>query len=127
MDILRENLIIEVQTKNFSALKEKLQILTTNQQVRLVYPLVERKWITYVTKNNIVIDRRKSPRKGVLTEVSSVISAFDINISYAQIETTNMVATCNFIIDVSDLHQLNQVISAIKQLSFVKSVVRLRQ
>ncbi|MFA7079905.1 MAG: hypothetical protein WC203_03295 [Candidatus Bathyarchaeia archaeon] len=69
VDILRENLIIEVQTKNFSALKEKLQILTSNHQVRLVYPLVERKWITYVTKNNIVIDRRKSPRKGVLTDV----------------------------------------------------------
>lgn len=66
-------------------------------------------------------------RKGILTEVSSVISSFDINISYAQIETTHMVATCNFIIDVNDLHQLNQVISAIKQLSFVKSVARLRQ
>jgi GTP pyrophosphokinase len=66
-------------------------------------------------------------RKGVLTEVSSVISSFDINISYAQIETTHMVATCNFIVEVNDLHQLNQVISAIKQLNFVKSVVRLRQ
>lgn len=69
VDILRQNLIIEVQTKNFSALKEKLQALTINHQVRLVYPLVERKWITYVTKDNTVIDRRKSPRKGVLTDV----------------------------------------------------------
>ncbi|HPD56944.1 MAG TPA: bifunctional (p)ppGpp synthetase/guanosine-3',5'-bis(diphosphate) 3'-pyrophosphohydrolase [Smithellaceae bacterium] len=66
-------------------------------------------------------------RKGVLTEISAVISSFDVNISYAEIETTNMIATANFIIDVNDLQQLNQVLSAIRQLSFVKAVVRLRQ
>jgi len=64
--------------------------------------------------------------KGILTEVSSVISAFDINISYAQIETIDMVATCNFVIDINNLHQLNQVLSAIRQLKFVKSIERLR-
>ncbi|HNQ18896.1 MAG TPA: bifunctional (p)ppGpp synthetase/guanosine-3',5'-bis(diphosphate) 3'-pyrophosphohydrolase [Smithellaceae bacterium] len=65
--------------------------------------------------------------KGVLTEVSSVISSFDVNISYAEVETINMIATCNFVIDVNDLHQLNQVVAAIRQLKFVKSVMRLRQ
>ena len=64
--------------------------------------------------------------KGILTEVSSVISSFDINISYAQIETIDMVATCNFIIDINNLQQLNQVLSAIRQLKFVKSIERLR-
>jgi len=64
--------------------------------------------------------------KGILTEVSSIISSFDINISYAQIETVDMVATCNFVIDINNLHQLNQVLSAIKQLKFVKSIERLR-
>jgi GTP pyrophosphokinase len=64
--------------------------------------------------------------KGILTEVSSVISSFDINISYAQIETIDMVATCNFVIDINNLQQLNQVLSAIRQLKFVKSIERLR-
>ena len=63
----------------------------------------------------------------MLTEVSSVISSFDINISYAEVETTDMIASCNFIIDVNDLHQLNQILSAIRQLKFVKSVERMRQ
>ena len=66
-------------------------------------------------------------RKGVLTEVSSIISSFDINISYAQVETIDMIATCNFVIDVNDLHQLNQIFSAIRQLKFVKSIERMRQ
>jgi hypothetical protein len=69
VDILRGNLVIEVQTKNFSALKEKLQVLTENHQVRLVYPLTEKKWITHITKDHIVLNTRKSPRKGRLTDL----------------------------------------------------------
>ena len=69
VDILRENLIIEIQTKNFSALKEKLQLLTENHRVRLVYPLPERKWITHVTKDSTILNTRKSPRKGKLTDL----------------------------------------------------------
>jgi (p)ppGpp synthetase, RelA/SpoT family len=68
-----------------------------------------------------------SDRKGVLTEVSSIISSFDINISSAQVETIDMIATCNFVIDVNDLHQLNKIFSAIRQLKFVKSIERMRQ
>ena len=66
-------------------------------------------------------------RKGVLTEVSSVISSFDVNISYAQVETTDMIATCSFIIDVYDLHQLNSIFSAIRQLKVVRSIERIRK
>jgi GTP diphosphokinase / guanosine-3',5'-bis(diphosphate) 3'-diphosphatase len=63
--------------------------------------------------------------KGILTEVSSIISSFDVNISFAQVATVNMIATCNFIIDISSLQQLNQILSAIKQLKFVRSIERL--
>jgi hypothetical protein len=69
VDILRGNLVIEVQTKNFSALKEKLQVLIEKHLVRLVYPLPEKKWITHVTKDQIVLNTRKSPKKGRLTDL----------------------------------------------------------
>lgn len=71
VDILRGDLIIEVQTKNFSALKRKLQALSKKYHVRLVYPLTEKKWITYVNKDDILVNRRKSPRNGKLTDVFS--------------------------------------------------------
>ncbi|MFO7570936.1 MAG: bifunctional (p)ppGpp synthetase/guanosine-3',5'-bis(diphosphate) 3'-pyrophosphohydrolase [Smithellaceae bacterium] len=64
-------------------------------------------------------------RKGVLTEVSSVISSFDVNISFAQVGTTDMIATCVFVIDVYDLHQLHSIFSAIRQLKMVRSVERI--
>jgi hypothetical protein len=69
VDILRGNLVIEVQIKNFSALKEKLQALTQKHHVRLVYPLPEKKWITHVTNDDVVLNTRKSPRKGRLTDL----------------------------------------------------------
>jgi hypothetical protein len=69
VDILRENLVIEVQTRNFSALGEKLQVLTKNHHVRLVYPLAEKMWITNITKDQSVLYKRKSPRKGRLTDL----------------------------------------------------------
>jgi GTP pyrophosphokinase len=73
---------------------------------------------TYPVRIKVVCD----DVKGVLTEVSSIISSFDVNISYAQVETENMIATCTFVIDVNNLPQLNQILSAIKQLRFVRTV-----
>jgi hypothetical protein len=69
VDIMRGDLVIEVQTKNFSALKEKLRVLTEKHQVRVVYLLPEKKWITYVTEDQVVLNKRKSPRKGRLTDM----------------------------------------------------------
>jgi hypothetical protein len=69
VDILRGDLIIEVQTKNFSAIRGKLETLIKNYKVRLVYPLPEQKRITHISKDNTVTSRRKSPRKGRLTDL----------------------------------------------------------
>jgi len=66
-------------------------------------------------------------RKGVLTEVSSVITSFDVNISYAQVETVDLIASCEFVIDVYDLQQLNAIFSAIRQLRIVRSIERIKK
>ncbi|HRR54062.1 MAG TPA: hypothetical protein P5290_01800 [Candidatus Methanomethylicus sp.] len=69
VDILRGEMAIEVQTKNFSALKGKLRVLAGRNPVRLVYPLPERKWIVHVTNDGAVTMRRRSPRRGSLADV----------------------------------------------------------
>ncbi len=38
-DIVRGDLLIEIQTKNFSAIKRKLEKLLVRHPVRLVYPI----------------------------------------------------------------------------------------
>jgi len=69
VDILRGKLIIEIQTKNFSAIRKKLEALIENHKVRLAYPLTERKWITNFTKENVIMSKRRSPKKGKLADL----------------------------------------------------------
>lgn len=68
-------------------------------------------------------------KKGLLAEVSTVISSLDINISHAEVETRpeDMQAILNFQLDVNDLQQFNQVLLAIKKLKSVISVERVRR
>ncbi len=65
-------------------------------------------------------------KKGLLAELSAVISALDINISHAEIDTRqhDMQATCAFKLDVMDLNQFNEVVAAMKKLKSVISVER---
>ena len=66
-------------------------------------------------------------QKGLVAELSAVISSMDINISHAEIDTRlhDMQAICDFKLDVNDLNQFNQVVSAIKKLKSVISVERI--
>ncbi len=68
-DIVRGDLIVEIQTMNFSAIKKKLENLVQKHKVRLVYPIVERKCIIHIDKSGEVVSRRKSSRKGNLTDL----------------------------------------------------------
>ena len=64
IDIVRDDLLIEIQTGNFSAIKSKLHRLTRTHQVRLIYPIVQEKWIVRLPVSGGEVMRRKSPKKG---------------------------------------------------------------
>jgi GTP pyrophosphokinase len=68
-------------------------------------------------------------KKGLLAEISAVISTMDVNISHAEIETrsADMQAICDFKLDVNDLKQFTQVLNAMKKLKSVISVERVRR
>lgn len=68
-DIVRGDLIVEIQTMNFSAIRKKLENLVQKHKVRLVYPIAERKCIVHIDKSGEVVSRRKSPSKGKLTDL----------------------------------------------------------
>ena len=64
IDVVRNNLLIEIQTSNFAAIKTKLRALLNNHKVRLVYPLAKEKWIVKETPDGVKeISRRKSPKQ----------------------------------------------------------------
>jgi hypothetical protein len=66
IDIVRGDLLIEIQTRNFGALKRKLEKLVARHSVRLVYPIPAVKWIVRLADDGTnPISRRKSPKQGV--------------------------------------------------------------
>lgn len=67
IDIVRNRLLIEIQTTNFSSQRDKLNKLTKKHRVRLVFPVAQEKWIVRLAENSVrCLGRRKSPKKGHL-------------------------------------------------------------
>ena len=65
IDLVRDDLLIEIQTRSFGALKRKLARLLEEHRVRLVYPVPREKWIVRLdTDGETVLGRRKSPKRG---------------------------------------------------------------
>ena len=65
VDIVRNGLLIEIQTGNLSAIRQKLAKLAENHPVRLIYPVARELWILRPPGNS----RRKSPRRGSIASI----------------------------------------------------------
>lgn len=64
IDILRGDLLIEIQTRHLYAMRRKLTRLLAGHAVRLVHPIAAEKWIVRVDAADRPVARRKSPKKG---------------------------------------------------------------
>jgi hypothetical protein len=76
IDIRRGDLLIEIQTGNFSALKGKLSSLVERHPVRLVYPIPQEKWIIKMAEGDEETKRRKSPKRGSVEEIFKELVSF---------------------------------------------------
>ena len=56
--------LIEIQTRNFSAMKAKVRDLSERFPLRIVHPIPAEKWLVRLDTDNRVVSRRKSPRRG---------------------------------------------------------------
>ena len=77
VDILRGDLIIEIQTANFSAIARKMRDLVSRHQVRLVYPIARDLWIVKLPENEGgSASRRKSPKHPKVVDVFEGLVSF---------------------------------------------------
>jgi len=71
-DIVGENGIIEIQTRNFAKLRKKLDVFLSVARVTVVYPIPHRRWVSWIdTKTGEVSGKRKSPKTGSFYHVFS--------------------------------------------------------
>ncbi len=71
IDLVRDDeLLIEIQTAGFASMKQKLRsLLDQGFRVRVVHPIPVRKWIVKVDDEGVEISRRRSPKRGEVTDV----------------------------------------------------------
>lgn len=71
IDIVRGDLLIEIQTKNFSAIRKKLIRLLENNKIVVVFPIAVEKWITTTDEYGEIVRRRRSPQKKSILDIFS--------------------------------------------------------
>jgi hypothetical protein len=65
VDIVRGDLLIEIQTRNLSTIRHKLKTLAAQHRLRLVYPIARDRWIVRQSGNGRrALGRRRSPKRG---------------------------------------------------------------
>jgi hypothetical protein len=77
IDILQDATLVEIQTKNFSAIKNKVTDLISRYPIRLVHPIAKEKWIIKLPINeDTPLKRRKSPKQGQVIEIFTELVSF---------------------------------------------------
>ena len=89
IDLVREDSLIEIQTRNFSAIGKKLRALVAYNKVMLVHPIAIEKYIVTIDELDNVISRRKSPKKGKL-----------VNLFDELIRIPDLISADNFILEI---------------------------
>ena len=69
VDIVRGDLLIEVQTGTLSPLNRKVAALAASCAMRIIIPIPKVKWIVRVDDGGAVIGRRRSPRQGDVVDL----------------------------------------------------------
>ena len=77
IDIVRDGLLIEIQTTSLASLKRKLLSLVEEHCVRLVYPIPQEKWIVKLAEDGeSTASRRKSPKRGKVEDLFGELVSF---------------------------------------------------
>lgn len=76
VDLVRGDLLIEIQTASFGSMRAKLRALTREHRVRLVHPIAVERWIVKQPRRGQPGSRRKSPKRGRLEDVFVELVSF---------------------------------------------------
>lgn len=77
IDLVRGDLLIEVQTRGFAGMKPKVKaLLAHGHRLRVVHPIAVNRWIVNVDPEATVLTRRLSPRHGAIVDIASELITF---------------------------------------------------
>ncbi len=82
VDLLRDGLVIEIQTRGFSAMRRKFDRLLDTYPIRLVHPVPAEKWIVKLDDEGLQTSRKRSPKRGIAADVCAELVSFPSLLSH---------------------------------------------
>ncbi len=82
VDLVRDGLLIEIQTRNFASMRRKLDRLLDSHMMRLVHPVAATKWIVKLDQDGSEMSRRRSPKRGIAADVCEELVSFPSLLSH---------------------------------------------
>ncbi len=77
IDLVRGDLLVEIQTGGFASIRSKLSALVPSHRVRLIYPIALEKWIVKLPQDGGGSEtRRKSPKRGRIEDLFGELVSF---------------------------------------------------
>jgi hypothetical protein len=86
VDIVRGELLIEIQTGSFAPLRRKLDLLTREHPVRVVAPVARERRIVRLSAAGEILSARRSPRHGRVEDVFSRLVSIPALLCRPQLE-----------------------------------------
>lgn len=101
-DILRDNEIIEIQTRSFNAMRKKLSVFLNKYPVTIVYPIPHSKWLYWINEDTgEVSKKRKSPKTGTFFDAFKELYKISMFLSNPNLHI------CLVLIDIEEYRLLN--------------------
>lgn len=77
IDVVRDDLLVEIQTRGFAALTAKLAALLEHHRVLVVHPIARERWIVRLDADGeTVLGRRRSPKRGRVEQIFAELIRF---------------------------------------------------
>jgi hypothetical protein len=101
-DIVNRNSIIEIQTRQFNALRKKLECFLAETDVTIVYPVANTKWLIWIDETTgEITKKRKSPKIGQPYEIFPELYKIKDMLSHTNLRL------CIVLVDLEEYRYLN--------------------
>ncbi len=82
VDLVRDGLLIEIQTRGFASMRRKLDRLLDSYSIRVVHPVAAVKWILKLDGDCRMVSRRRSPKRGIAADLCAELVSFPSLLSH---------------------------------------------
>ena len=87
IDVVRDDLLIEIQTRGFSSMKKKLlRLLELGHHIRIVHPIAIDKTIVRINEDGEILAKRRSPKHGTAFDLFGELVSFPELIAHPGLE-----------------------------------------